>query len=51
MDSLRLGFFAREAGLHFDCFYDGCCEPKEAIERRIKETAKFINDAENLAGL
>jgi uncharacterized protein (UPF0332 family) len=50
MDSLRLRYLSRETSLHGGCFYDGICEPKETIERRIKETTEFINDAIKLAG-
>lgn len=51
LDSLRLRYFTRETTLHGGCFYDGICEPKETIERRIRETAEFIDDARRLAGL
>ena len=50
LDSLRLRYLSRETSLHGGCFYDGICEPKEAIERRIRETAEFIDDAIKLAG-
>ena len=45
LDSLRLRFLSRETSLHGACFYDGICEPRNAIERRIRETADFIRDA------
>ncbi len=51
LDSLRLHYLSRETSLHGGCFYDGICEPKEALERRIRETAQFIDDAKKLAGL
>jgi uncharacterized protein (UPF0332 family) len=51
LDSLRLRYLSRETSLHGGCFYDGICEPKEAIERRIRETAEFIDDAIKLARL
>jgi uncharacterized protein (UPF0332 family) len=51
LDSLRLRYLSRKTSLHSGCFYDGICEPKKAIERRIRETAEFIEDARKLAGL
>ena len=38
LESLRLRFFTWEQTLHLRCFYDGNCEPRDAIERRIRET-------------
>ena len=35
--------------LHGDCFYLGLCEPLDDTERRIRETADYIRDAELLA--
>jgi hypothetical protein len=35
--------------LHGMCFYDGMCEPEEAVARDIRETAGYIRDAEGLA--
>lgn len=51
LDSLRLRYLSRETSLHGGCFYDGICEPKNAIERRIRETAEFIGDAMKIAGI
>jgi uncharacterized protein (UPF0332 family) len=51
LDSLRLRYLSRETSLHGSCFYDGICELRNAIERRIKETAEFISDAMKLAGV
>lgn len=45
-----LGDYAtRRDVLHGDCFYTGLCEPVDAIERLIRETAEFIHTAERLA--
>ena len=35
--------------LHHDCFYNGHCEPLEDTERLIRETVRYIEDAEALA--
>lgn len=43
------GYTTRRDVLHGDCFYTGLCEPVDAIERLIRETADFIQDAETLA--
>ena len=45
----RFGFNARY--LHHDCFYNGHCEPLDDTERLIRETARYIEDAEALAGM
>lgn len=42
-------YFTRESLLHGHCFYDGLCEPQEHIERRIRETNLYIEDAKRLA--
>ena len=42
-------YTTRRDVLHGDCFYTGLCEPADAIERLIRETANFIHTAENLA--
>ena len=47
-DPLRPYFTYRDI-LHGDCFYTGLCEPIDAIERLIRETEGFIQDAEILA--
>ena len=36
--------------LHGACFYDGDCEPEEAVIADIRETAGYSRDAEGLAG-
>ena len=48
---IRRRYHARQWELHGDCFYLGLCEPAEDVERRIRRTADYINDAENLAGV
>ena len=40
-------YFTRISYLHGTCFYNGMCGPD--TERRIRETADYIQDAENLA--
>ena len=42
-------YYSRQSLLHGDCFYLGICEPMETIERRIRETPQYIQDAEVLA--
>ena len=44
-------YFSRQGHLHGACFYLGACDPMDEVERRIRETANYINDAENLAGV
>ena len=39
-------YFARQAELHGNCFYDNNCEPVEAIEDQIRETSEFIQDCQ-----
>ena len=40
-------YFTRISYLHGSCFYNGMCGPD--IERRIRETAEYIRDAESLS--
>jgi hypothetical protein len=40
-------YFTRISYLHGTCFYDGMCGPD--TDRRIRETADYIRDAERLA--
>lgn len=47
---LRRRYHSRQSLLHGDCFYLGICEPIDDVERRIRQTADYINDAESLAG-
>ena len=42
-------YYTRQGHLHGDCFYCGLCEPLDDTERRIRETAAYITDAEGLA--
>lgn len=42
-------YYSRQGALHGDCFYLGFCEPLNDTERRIRETARYISDAERLA--
>lgn len=44
--SLQGRYYSRHSQLHGACFYDGRCN--EETERRIRETAAYINDAEFL---
>ena len=44
-------YYSRQGQLHGDCFYLGRCEPIAQTERRIRETADYIQEAENLAGV
>ncbi len=48
-ESLRRRYFSRQGELHGACFYLGVCEPAAEVERRIRQTANYISDAENLA--
>ena len=50
INSLVGRFYSRQGHLHGTCFYQGVCEPINEIERRIRQTADYINDAERLAG-
>ena len=43
-------YYSRQGHLHGTCFYLGICEPIDEVERRIRQTADYINDAERLAG-
>ena len=47
--SLRARYYERQGALHGECFYIGLCEPVEGIERLIRETADYIDDARRLA--
>ena len=42
-------YFARQAELHGNCFYDNNCEPVEVIEGQIRETSDFIHDCQQRA--
>ncbi len=51
ISSLVGRYFSRQGRLHGACFYLGECEPPDEVERRIRQTVNYINDAENLAGV
>ena len=42
-------YYTRQGQLHGECFYLGLCEPVEDTDRRIRETVRYIEDAERLA--
>ena len=46
-ESLLGRYYSRLGQLHGACFYDKRCNPQ--TERRIRETAEYISDAEVLA--
>ena len=46
-ESLVGRYFTRISYLHGSCFYNKMCGPQ--TERRIRETAEYIDDAESLA--
>ena len=48
-DTLVGRYHTRQNMLHGSCFYNGIAEPIRTIERRIRETAAYIDDAERLA--
>ena len=50
VNSLVGRYYSRQGHLHGECFYHGICEPADEVERRIRQTADYINDAERLAG-
>ncbi len=47
VQSLQGRYYSRISQLHGQCFYVGNCNPD--TERRIRETADYISDAEGLA--
>ena len=42
-------YYVRQGALHGDCSYVDLCEPLDDTERRIREPADYIDDAERLA--
>ena len=42
-------YHSRQGSLHGECFYNGLCDPLEDTERRIREKADCIEDAQRLA--
>ena len=51
INSLVGRYYSRQGHLHGTCFYLGDCEPVDEVHRRIRQTADYITDAENLAGV
>ena len=49
VESLVGRYYSRISHLHGQCFYNGRCASPDT-ERRIRETADYITDAEQLAG-
>ena len=49
-ETLVRRYYTRQGHLHGECFYLGLCEPREEVERRIRETEDYIADARELAG-
>ena len=47
---LRRRYHSKQSELHGACFYLGVCEPEDEVERRIRETAGYVDDAARLAG-
>ena len=47
--TLRQNYFERQQLLHGACFYLGICDPPEAIDTAIQETADYIQAARRLA--
>ena len=43
-------YYTCEGRLHVECFYHGLCHPLADTERRIRETADYVEDAARLAG-
>ena len=50
ISSLVGRYYSRQGVLHGTCFYLGVCGPASEVDRRIIQTADYINDAELLAG-
>lgn len=44
-------YFTKAGFLHGQCFYDGMCDPVEAVEDDIRGTADYIREAQELAGV
>ena len=47
-NSLQRRYYSRLSQLHGSCFYTGACN--RHTERRVRETAAFIADAQSLSG-
>ncbi len=37
--------------LHGRCFYDGMCEPEDALQQDVRDTANYIRDAQELSDI
>ena len=46
---LRAPFYQRQRELHGDCFYYGLCEPLEETTELIRDTNRYLAEAERLA--
>lgn len=49
LENLDTRFAVAMAYLHGACFYDGNCEPRESVEKRIRQTADFVAEARRMA--
>ena len=49
LNGLMITYDHRERQLYERCFYDGDCEPADAMERLIRETPDYIQAAEEAA--
>ena len=43
-------YYTRMGSLHGECFYHGNLEPRDLLERRIRETGAYIRDAREMTG-
>lgn len=50
LNGLMITYDHRERQLYERCFYDGDCEPEDAIADLIRETPDYIQAAEEAAG-
>ena len=49
--NLRRRYYARQAELHGQCFYNGLCDPLEDTERQVRRTSGYIDDAQRLSDI
>jgi hypothetical protein len=49
-ESLQTRYGSYQSFLHGACFYDGVCEPEDALVSDIRNVYQYIRDAEALAG-
>ena len=47
---LAARYYTRWGQLHRECGHSGLCDPREDTERRVRDTAGYIEDAARLAG-